>query len=693
MGNDLLNAATPAERIAELSALVAHHNRLYHTDDAPEIPDADYDRLVRELREMEAAHPELVTPDSPSGVVGGALSELFAPVEHSTPMKSLDNAFDRAELAAWADRAARLLGADTLDGPAMFVCEPKIDGVAVSLRYEDGHLVRAATRGNGKVGEDITANVLTISEVPRHLPAGCPAVLEVRGEVYMPTSVFNALNAEREAAGRPLYANPRNTAAGSLRQKDPAVTATRNLAVWCYQIGEIEAGPPLASHSEALAYLAQMGFPVNPKAETADAVAGVEAFIARCEADRHSLGYDIDGVVVKVNSLASQEALGTTSRAPRWAVAYKLPPEEKTTVLKEIRVSVGSKGKVTPYAVLDPVQVGGSTVEMATLHNEDQVAAKDVRPGDTVIVRKAGDVIPEVVGPVPAARPAKSSPWQFPATCPCPLAEPICRPEGDAAHYCTADRCPEQARGWVEHFVARNAMDIDHMGEQRVRTFTETGLIGDVADIYTLDFDEIRKMDGFGPQSAANLAEAISKSKQQPLARLLIGLNIRHVGNNSSGLLADGFDHLDRLMAASPEEIAAVEGIGPIIAESVHQFFQDGANQAIVGKLRAAGVNFGADSPAAAEGRESVPQTLAGMAIVVTGSLVGYTRTGASDAIKARGGKSPGSVSAKTDALVVGDNPGASKLGKAEQLGVPQLDQAQFEHLMETGDLAAAAAA
>ncbi|WP_420637666.1 NAD-dependent DNA ligase LigA [Candidatus Poriferisocius sp.] len=730
------------DRIAELVQLVEYHNQRYYADDAPEISDADYDELIRELRELEAAHPDLARPDSPTQLVGADPSTLFAPVEHRMPMMSLDNAFDRDELTAWADRARRRLatvqsqrtevdtgdqgvlplsgepqdaaeegrpdldeseddqasteqehdgssagtGSDDLPPElGQLVCELKFDGLAVSLRYENRELVQAATRGNGRVGEDITANVATIKGIPHRLPPGAPEVLEVRGEVYLPLAAFEALNAEQEAAGKPRYANPRNTAAGSLRQKDPSITATRGLAVWCYQTGEIVGGPPLDTHSATLEYLTGLGLPVNPKTTTASSVDEAWRFIEQCETVRHDLPYEIDGAVIKVDRLDLQQALGATSRAPRWAIAYKLPPEERTTTLVDIQVSIGGKGKATPFAVLEPVFVGGSTVAMATLHNEDQVREKDVRPGDTVVVRKAGDVIPEVLGPVLADRPVDRAQWKFPDICPCPHQQPLIRQEGDAAHYCRFARCPEQLRGWIEHFAARGALDIEHLGEQRVRLFIELGLIADVADLYTLDFDRIQELEGFAEQSVANLRAAIEASKQQSLARLLVGLNIRHLGDTTCELLADAFGHLDRIMEASTEELAAVDGIGPIIAESVHEFFRSDLNREIIEKLRQAGLNFANDANSGED--QALPQTLDGMTIVVTGGLEGYTRDGVAATIKARGGKSPGSVSSKTTALVVGENPGTSKLDKAESLDIPVLNEAQFHHLISTGEL------
>ena len=711
-------------RIAELTRLIRYYDQRYYRDDASEIPDVEYDLLKRELLKLEAAHPGLVQPDSPTQTVGADPSTLFEPVEHRVPMMSLDNAFDRDELSAWADRARRRLAALRARGVAEeasgqgslllveeegggedevtseteapsaelgnLVCELKFDGLAVSLRYESGRLVQAATRGNGRVGEDITANILALQfegsrSVPHRLPAGAPEVLEARGEVYMPLAAFEALNAQQQAEGKPRYANPRNTAAGSLRQKDPTITATRGLAMWCYSVGEVQGGPELATHSATLDFMESLGLPVNPETTAVKTVDDAWQFIEQCETKRHDLPYEIDGAVIKVDRLDLQQELGSTSRAPRWAVAYKLPPEEKTTKLLDIHVSIGSKGKATPFAVLEPVFVGGSTVAMSTLHNEDQVREKDVRPGDTVVVRKAGDVIPEVLGPVLADRPADLPEWEFPTACPCPHRSELKREEGDAAHYCRFSRCPEQLRGWIEHFAARNALDIEHLGEQRVRLFIDLGFISDVGDIYALPYDSIRELEGFGELSVDNLAAAVDASKQQSLARLLVGLNIRHLGDTTSELLAEAFGHLDRIMDAAVEDLAEVDGIGPIMAESVHEFFQSEVNREIVEKLRAAGLNFSQDTGQAEA--ETLPQTLDGMAIVVTGGLEGYTRDGVGAAIKARGGKSPSSVSSKTTALVVGENPGASKLDKAEKLGVPVLDEAQFQRLIETGEL------
>jgi DNA ligase (NAD+) len=669
----------PAERIEELRRLIRYHDRLYYELDAPEIPDAEYDALVRELRALEDEFPDLRTPDSPTQTVGGAPSPAFAPVVHRVPMMSLDNAFDEAELQAWGSRLQRRL-AEIGDGRQVsFVCELKIDGVALSLRYEDGELVQAATRGDGRVGEDVTANARVVRDIPQQLE-GAPPVLEVRGEIYMPLAVFERINKAQVEAGQRTYANPRNTAAGSLRQKDPSITATRELSFWAYQLGEVQGGPAFSFHHETLAWLRDLGFPVNPEIKRVPDLPSVYEFCTRWEANRHSLPYEIDGVVVKVDELAVRELLGSTSKAPRWAIAYKFPPEERTTLLRDIMVSIGRTGRATPFAVLEPVFVGGSTVSVATLHNEDQVRRKDVRPGDIVIVRKAGDVIPEVVGPVLADRPEGLKPWSFPKHCPVCGTE-LVREEGEADRRCPNEQCPARVAGAIEHFASRGAMDIEGLGEQRVRLLQQLGMVHDVADIYHLDYDRLRSLEGFGEVSVANLRDAIDASRSRPLANLLVGLNIRHLGPAGAEALARHFGHLDRLRDASVEEIASVEGIGPIIAESVHEWFADPSNQQIIEKLRAAGVNFEGPTPAA------VPQTLAGKSVVVTGTLAGYSRERAEELIKAHGGKAPGSVSRKTTALVVGEGPGASKLARAEELGVPILDEAGFEHLLATGEL------
>jgi DNA ligase (NAD+) len=668
----------PPEIQAQVDALraeIAHHNQRYHELDDPEISDYDYDQLVIALRSFEEQFPALVVDASPTALVGSAPSPLFSPVVHPVPMMSLDNSFSHEELEAWGRRMERFI-----DGQVAYCCELKIDGVAMSLRYEDGRFVRAATRGDGRVGEDVTANVATIEAIPKQLPTGAPPLLEVRGEVYLPLSIFEELKAAQIEAGQRPFANPRNAGAGSLRQKDATITRSRHLSFWSYQVGLMEGGPEIKRHSQSLELLGDLGFPVNPNVKTVGSLDDVFAYTQQWLEHRHDLDYDIDGAVVKVDDLAQRRELGSTSKAPRWAIAFKYPPEERTTLLKAITVSIGRTGKATPFAVLEPVFVGGSTVGTATLHNQDQVGIKDVREGDTVIVRKAGDVIPEVVGPVLSLRPEGLEPWQFPRECPV-CSTGLVRPENEADTRCPNELCPARVAGWIGHFASRGAMDIEGLGEKRVLELIGLGLIADPGDVYSIDWDQLHGVDGWGEISITNLRDAIAASKDRSLARLLVGLNIRHLGGTMAATLAAAVGHLDRIEAATEEELAAIEGIGPTIAKSVSEFFQDERVKPILAKLRAAGVNL--EGPTA----PTLPQVLVGKAVVVTGTLEGWSREEAEAAIKARGGKSPGSVSKKTLALVVGAEPGASKVTKAADLGVPVVDEAAFRAILETGEL------
>ncbi len=666
-------------RILDLRAQITHHNRLYNDLDAPEIRDADYDALVRTLRALEELHPEFRSPDSPSERVGGAVSATFAPVVHRVPMTSLDNAMDGEELDAWGERLLRVV----VDEATAFVCELKIDGLAMSLRYEGGVLVQAATRGDGRVGEDVTANIRTIAAIPHRLTGApgitVPEVLEVRGEVYMPLASFQALNAAAETAGEKLLVNPRNAAAGSLRQKDPRITAKRSLSFWSYQIGEVVGGPEFGNHHETLEFLDALQFPVNPYVSRVATVAEVTAYCLRWQEHRHDLEYEIDGCVVKVDDLAQRERLGFTSRAPRWAIAYKFPPEERTTLLQDIMVSVGRTGRVTPFAVLEPVFVGGSTVGLSTLHNQDQVALKDVRPGDTVIVRKAGDVIPEVVGPVLSLRPPNSTPWVFPTCCPCPLQSELVRPPGEANIACVEPACPFQRDQRIIYFASRGAMDIEGLGERTVFQLSDAGLVTNPADIYFISVEQLLQLEGFATISAQRLVAAIRGSTSRPLPKLLTALGIKHLGPSAAEGLARAFGTLDAIMHASEADLATTDGVGGIIAASITRWFAVEDNCRFVERLREAGVEFGN----VVVSRQA--QVLAGKAVVVTGTVPGFTREEAEAAIKDRGGKSPGSVSAKTFAVVVGSEPGASKLTKATDLGIPTLDEAGFAHLLATG--------
>jgi DNA ligase (NAD+) len=693
-------AVDPAARVAALRQEIAFHNERYHTLDAPEIPDAEFDLLVRELRTLEAEHPELAAEDSPTNTVGGAISGLFQPVRHRVPMMSLDNSFEEAELRAWADRLRRQvpeLDVETLP----FSCEPKVDGVAMSLTYERGQFVQAATRGDGVTGEDVTANVATVGDVPHTLdPAAGPYPdrLEIRGEIYMRLAEFAAMNERQEAAGLRAFVNPRNASAGALRQKDPTVTASRPLFFWAYQVGLVEGAPAgsqwqAETQSGTLALLGRAGLPVSPDARLVTGISGVVARCAELATARHDLPYEIDGVVTKVDLLALHARLGTTSRAPRWAIAFKFPPEERTTLLRSIEVSIGRTGRATPFGMLEPVFVGGSTVGVATLHNQDQVAVKDVRPGDIVIVRKAGDVIPEIVGPlrsgpgVPARRKPK---WTFPTQCPS-CGEPLVRLAGESDTYCTNIDCPAQRVQRIAHFASRSAMDIEGLGEERVVQLVEAGLLTDPADLYSLTVEQLTGLERFAAISANNLVAAIAASREQPLSRLLVALGIRHLGPTGARAVARARGSLDAIVSASEEELAAVDGIGGVIAASVAEFLAAPTNIGVVERLRAAGVATEEPGALGGDGDDApaLPQTLAGKAVVVTGSVPGYTREGAEEAIVARGGTSPGSVSKKTFAVVVGDAPGASKLQKADQVGTPVVDAADFEVLLETGELPA----
>jgi DNA ligase (NAD+) len=701
------DAAIPekaAARAAELRQQIIHNNELYNVLDAPEIPDAEYDLLVVELRQLEADYPSLATPDSPTQAVGAAPSGLFQEVRHRVPMMSLDNAFSEDDLRAWAARLQRQAPDVDLEALA-FSCEPKVDGVAMSLTYEKGRLVQGATRGDGVAGEDVTANIRTVGDVPRELAkAGgpYPDVLEVRGEIYMPVKEFEAMNKRQEEKGERLFVNPRNSAAGALRQKDPTITAQRPLHFWAYALGDVQGAQPgsrgeviwpAPTQTATLAQLKKAGFPVSPDARH---VIGMTDVIARCEelADaRHTLAYEIDGVVTKVDELALHGILGATSRAPRWAIAFKFPPEERTTRLLGIMVSIGRTGRATPFARLEPVFVGGSTVGVATLHNEDQVAAKDVRPGDLVIVRKAGDVIPEVVGPVkdgPGAPKRRKPKWRFPTLCPS-CGTPLVRLPGESDTYCTNIDCPAQRVQRISHYASRSAMDIEGLGEERVLQLVAAGLLNDAADLYDLAADQLAALERFGALSAANLVAGIDASRTQPLSRLLVALGIRHVGPTGARAVARAFGSLQAIADATVEQLAAVDGVGGIIAAALAEFLSADTNVGVIERLRRAGVSMeepgAAGTDGAAAGAAALPQTLEGKTVVVTGAVPEYTREGAEEAIMARGGKSPGSVSKKTFALVVGESPGASKLKKAEDLAIPQVPADAFQALLDTGDL------
>jgi DNA ligase (NAD+) len=702
---------TPAQRAAELNRILTHAAYAYYALDDPEMTDAQFDRYLTELRDIEAVHPELVTPDSYTQRIGGFVSDQFEPVTHARRMYSIDDAMNLGELDEWLARTDEALGA-TPESPVAYTCELKIDGLGIALTYRDGQLVRAATRGDGTTGENVTANALTIRDIPRSLsPAGLARVqdrgfgqsVEVRGEVYMPKHSFVRLNEQNDAAGRPPFANPRNAAAGSLRQKDPAITRARDLETFIYAVAD-EGPLAVSTQHDFLEWLRDCGFSVNPHARLVDSSAEVHRYCADALAHREDLDYDIDGVVVKVDSFASQQAMGFTARAPRWSIAFKFPPEEKRTVLRQIRVQVGRTGVLTPVAEFDPVLVAGSTIARATLHNIDEVRRKDVREGDTIVVHKAGDVIPEVVGPVTegdmadahALRPL----WQMPQTCPS-CGSPVVREEGEVAYRCISIDCPAQATERLIHWGSRNAMDIDGLGDEIVGRMVEQGILHDVADYYdSLDERTLAGVDTgrryetsgrdhvegdsivVGPTIARKIMEQIEASKQAGLARVLFGLGIRHVGANVAGLLASHFGSMQALAAASEEDISQIDGVGPKIAASVREFFSVPKNVAVVERLRKAGVSL--EQEGFGQEPES-PQTLAGLTFVLTGTLEKYSRTEAGNQLKALGAKVSGSVSKRTSFVIAGASAG-SKLTKAQSLGVPVLDEAALDHILQTGE-------
>jgi DNA ligase (NAD+) len=659
--------AEAKRRVEELRDLINYHDYRYHVVDDPEISDAEYDELMRELKALEDEFPEFITPDSPTQRVGGQPSELFAPARHRSAMLSLDNAFSWEELNAWGKRVERALGRQ-----ADFVCELKIDGVAVALTYEEGVYTRGATRGDGVIGDDITANIRTIRVVPVRLRGSDhPSALEVRGEVYLPVKAFEKLNEELTEKGQRPFANPRNAAAGSLRQKDPQITASRPLRLWCYGIG-FSPGRRFGRHSEALDYLGESGLPVPPTTEKLESLEEVFAFCERWQEHRHDIDYEIDGVVVKVDQIALQEELGATSHAPRWAIAYKFPPEERTTRLNKIMVHTGRTGVVTPFAMLEPVFVGGVTVTTATLHNEDEVKRKDVREGDTVIVRRAGDVIPEVVGPVPSKRPKGARPWRFPKRCTSCGTE-LVRREGEAYWRCPNRRgCPSQNIEWLFHFASRGAMDIEHLGYKTGMALMDRGWVKDPADIYSLTEEHLAQLPGFKEKSISNLLRSIEASKDRPLWRLLVALSIPHVGSHVAQVLAEAFPSIDELQDASVEGLEAVEEIGPIVARAVHDWFQDPANRKLLDKLRRAGIRM-ADKPK----KRKAKGPLTGTTIVLTGGLESMSREEAMKAAEEAGARVASSVSKKTDFVVVGTDPG-TKFDKAQSLGVETVDEKGF---------------
>jgi len=685
---------TTARRVEELRALVRHHEYRYYVLDSPEIADAEYDALYRELQELEAAHPELVAPDSPTQRVGGEPLVGFTQVRHEEPMLSLANAKSEEELSAWYTRTVKL-AADAGAGASelRFVLEPKIDGLAISLRYEAGRLAVGATRGNGEVGEDVTANLRTMPTVPLAMqPAAAPfpPATEVRGEVYLPLRAFSQLNEQRVAAGESTFANPRNAAAGSLRQLDPRVTASRPLSAWFYGVGHVE-GRVFAGHHDVLEWLRAAGFRVNPDVRVAATLEEIVTGCRRWEERRDDLDYDIDGVVVKLDDRQLQAVLGAVGRDPRWAVAYKFAPTTAQTRLIKIHINVGRTGVLNPWAELEPVEVGGVTVEKATLHNEDDIRRKDLREGDMVIVQRAGDVIPQVVAPLTDLRTGAEKPFQMPVECPS-CGTPVVRAPGEVAVRCPNPDCPAKRAEAIKHFVSKAAMDIDGVGDKLVERLLELGFIRDAADLYGLAAGRLAGLERLGEKSAANITAAVDASRVRPLARVLFALGIPHVGSENADLLVRRFATMAGLRAASVEELSETPGIGPVIAESVWQYFRDPRSIDLITRLEAARVTMAADTAGAgaegatgADGRGAGLQRgagpLAGKTFVLTGTLPTLSRQQAADLIVAAGGRVSGSVSAKTDYVVVGEDAG-SKLARARELGIAFLDERGLRDLL-----------
>jgi DNA ligase (NAD+) len=666
-----MTATKLAERARVLRDQIDEANYRYHVLDDPQIADADYDRLLRELIDLEEAHPELRTPDSPTQRVGSSVASDFSPYPHGKPMLSLANAFDGAELRAFDERVRKLAGPDAIG----YTCELKIDGLAISLRYENGTFVRGGTRGDGTTGEDVSANLRTIRSIPLTLRGAGIRRIDVRGEVYLRKRDFNALNERREAAGLAPFANPRNAASGGLRQIDPRLTAERRLSFFAYALGEVDADAAPETQFALLAYLRDLGFATNPHVASAPTIDDVIAFVERWEVERDGLDYEIDGVVVKVDELALQERLGSVGKDPRWAIAFKFRAREATTRLLDIGVNVGRTGTLNPYAILEPVPIGGVTVKMATLHNEDDIRRKDIRIGDVVVVRRAGDVIPEVVGPVLAERRGDPPEYALPTTCPV-CGSAVDRPEGEAMARCTNATCPAQRRERVRHFCSRGAMDIEGIGDVLAFALVDNGLVDDVSDIYHLDAERLATLPRMGDKTIANVLANIAGSRSRGLARVLFGLGIRMVGAQNASILAGDYGSIDALMAATEADLLQSDGIGDQIAASVVLFFAQAPNRAMIERLRAAGVDLTAPK------RERAPAgALAGKTFVLTGTLPDLTREDATAMIVAAGGKVTSAVSKKTDYVVAGDEAG-SKLAKAESLGIAVIDEAALRALV-----------
>ncbi len=671
---------SPGERAAELRRELNYHGYRYYTLDDPVIGDGQYDSLIRELREIETAYPELLTPDSPTQRVGGDPSPAFDEVEHSRPMLSLGNAFDFNELAAWHRRITGLLDGASFD----MVCELKIDGLAVNLTYQDGILAQGATRGNGTTGEDVTRNLRTIKTIPISLLRGAPEHLEVRGEVFLPIAEFQRLNEERAERGDPLYANPRNTGAGSIRQLDPKVTAARNMEIWVYALGDPNAPEVPRDHWAALDWLHGLGFRINPENRPCRTLDEVQDYYQSWLERRHDLPYEADGVVVKVSSLDMQDQLGVVGREPRWAIAYKFPAEQAVTKLLHIDINVGRTGSLNPYAVLEPVVVSGATVQHASLHNEEDIHRKDIRVGDTVIVERAGEVIPQVVSPVLADRTGNEQIFLMPERCP-ECDTPVVKNEDDAMHRCPNPSCPAQFFELLKHFVSKGAADIDGLGERWCGILIDQGMVSDVADLYRQEKDRLLKLERMGDKLATRIIDNIEASKNRPLARMLFALGITHVGSEVADLLSQNYLGVTELSNTTEEDLTEIEGIGPKIAESILAWFRAPANRRVIEKLRSSGVRMEQDTLPTTVVAASGAAPFAGMTFVVTGTLSAFSRSEAEGRIKGLGGKVTSSVTKKTSYVVVGESPG-SKVANAEKLGTPILDEEGFLHLLESPD-------
>ena len=669
-------------RINELIETIKYHNERYYGQDEPEISDAQYDELYLELKNLESEYPHFVSKKSPTQAPNTFLQSSFAPFNHIEPMLSLDNVFSPEELTAWGLKVSKL--ADLSN--TKLVVEPKMDGLAISIVYEDGKLVKAGTRGDGYTGEDVTENIKQIKSIP-HLLKDKPKLLEVRGEVFMPLKSFEDLNERQRKLGEKIFANPRNAAAGSLRVKDTSITQSRDLDFVAYQLGENIGTPKLNTHIQTLQYFSKLGIPVNNEIKVLSDITQAQIRASKLEEIRHSFDYEIDGAVIKVDDFSIREQMGFTARAPRWAIAVKFAPEEKTTKLIDIQVSVGRTGSATPFAVLEPIFVGGSTVAMATLHNGDDLEKRNVRPGDTVIVRKAGDVIPEVVGPIISLRPKGSKPWKFPENCPT-CGHKLSKPEGEVQHRCVNNECPARRSTSIEYFASRSGMEIEGLGIAKVNQFIDSGLIKNIADIYYLKREDLENLERMAQKSVDNILESIENSKRQPLNRLLIALGIRHVGPSAARELAKHYEDIFAIEKARVEQIAELEGLGDIIAQSVKDYFSDSKNIEMINRLVKAGVNVkGTGSSALTSSSGQVlgheeSQTFAGMTFVLTGSLETMAREQAGEEIFKRGGKVSSSVSAKTNYVVYGDKAG-SKLDKAEKLGVGLLNEQEFTELLK----------